>query len=193
MSDEPMQTGDIPSEQPAAAATTQPAAVPVPPAVNGRRRALLLALVALLLFGSGAVTGAGMLALHMGRRMKRMADNPGQVAAAAMTRQLNLTATQRQQVVTILAKHKNDFAKVRQQMAENYRSMADEVKSVLTPEQQATFDQMLARMRKVGMMGGPGDRHGPPGDRRRGPGRPGGPHDWPRPEPPPPPGPDGPH
>ncbi|MBI5832366.1 MAG: hypothetical protein HZB16_08685 [Armatimonadetes bacterium] len=178
MSDEPTPRGEDTVEATPVVADETGDLGPTPAARAVRRRALLLVLVGLLLFGSGMVTGAGLLAHSLGRRMKRMADNPGQVAAAAMTRQLNLSAAQRVQVDAILEKHRNDFAAVRKLMAENYRSMADEVKAVLTPAQQATFDQMLARMRKVGMMGGPGDhRHGPGG----------GPRDW-RPPGPPPPG-----
>lgn len=184
MSDDPTLAMSAEPTQPAERAQPTPAR----PRLDGRRRALLLVLVGLLLFGSGTVTGAGLSALFLGSRMRHAARNPGQVAAAAMTRQLNLTAQQRGQVDAILERHKSDFAAVRKQMAENYRSMADEVKAVLTPEQQRTFETMLGRMNKMGMMGGPGDRrHGPGGPRGW---RPNGPPRDGRPVPPPG---DGPH
>ncbi len=101
----------------------------------------LLIAVAVAGFAAGAVTDSRLL--HRGRG----ADG----YAGYLTRELQLTAPQRDTVVAIVRRHRSEmravYAQIRPQMDSVRARVADDIRRILTPEQQTKYQQLLDRDR----------------------------------------------
>ena len=101
----------------------------------------LLIAVAVAGFAAGAAT-EGLVARH----------NRGSGGYSGfLTRELKLTAAQHDSVAAILRRHRPEmraiFAVIRPQMDSARARVADEIRRVLTPEQQAAYQKLLDRDR----------------------------------------------
>jgi Spy/CpxP family protein refolding chaperone len=147
------------------------------------KAALVLALVLASGIGLGVVIDRTFLA-------RRGALPPGEFMSpwrmGRVLARLDLTAEQRAAVDSILALHRRDLGRVREDVRpelERIRIATEaDLRALLTPQQTARFDRHLERIRRFGPPRRGMDRDfGPPGPgrRHRGPGPRGGPGDEP--------------
>jgi Spy/CpxP family protein refolding chaperone len=148
-----------------------------------------VALVAVLgVFVVGVAVGVLGTHLHYAREIGRVGGG-GALGAhrfvQRLERELNLTEDQRRRVDAILEQSRREGDALHREMLPTVRAhmdrTAEQIREVLTPEQQAAFDELQQRHRRRAehfFLGRGGRRsHGPPGSHRRPPERP--------PEPPP--------
>ncbi len=125
-------------------------AIPSRPSGGVGRRVAAMGLL-LLVFAAGGVLG-----FVLGHRVA--ADAPEAVAAEteteedprrrALIHRLDLTDEQQVQVDSILQHHRSEWREIQREVGPRYRGMVSEtregLRSVLTPEQRALYDSLLA-------------------------------------------------
>lgn len=130
--------------------TSEPLPVVPPeplPVVRPRRRWLRVLLV-LVVFGSGFVVGGGTALLAVKQRLSRAISHPEEEAARrarTLARDLGLSADQRAQVESILARR---LTRLRDGVREQLRHTGREVNDVLTPEQKTRWQSMLKQIER---------------------------------------------
>jgi hypothetical protein len=152
--------------------------------MNDRHLRVWFVVFVIAVFASGVGAGS-LLERYMRPGAGRLA--PGMIQAGArgqagvgpgvmMHRQLNerlqLTADQRQQIDAIFAKRRARLATIRSEINARFdteqRDFRDEIKKVLTPEQQKKFDEWLLAPPMFGPRHAPGRGMGPGMGRGRG-------------------------
>lgn len=82
-----------------------------------------------------------------------------------MSRDLNLTADQKQQLTEIINDSFQKHRALDQQVGEQYRTLRsetrDRIRKILNPEQQQKFDEMSRRYEQRRLQGPPGQPHPP--------------------------------
>jgi Spy/CpxP family protein refolding chaperone len=153
------------------------------------KRSVALIAVAVL-FAVGVAVGVLGMHLYYAREIARHGgggDLGVQRFARHLDRVLDLNADQRRRIDEILEESRREGDALHREMLprvrEHMRRTADEVRAVLTPEQQARFDELQRRHRRRAEHFFLGRGRGRPGP--FGPRRPRGPQPGPPPEPPP--------
>lgn len=112
-------------------------------------------LVALLIFVGGAAFGAGVTVVISVRALQQAVQHPERAPArltARIARRLDLSTAQRRQVLQILTQRQRALQQIRREVqprVETELSVLDnEILTVLTPNQQAEWKEMLASVRE---------------------------------------------
>jgi Spy/CpxP family protein refolding chaperone len=126
-------------------------------------------------FGLGALAGGAGVHAWVHREWARdLADDPAQGFEGrrlrALTRQLDLTPAQRDQIRDIWMRKRGERARLMQRATETCAAplqqhkaeVEAEIRAVLTPDQARRFDDLLAKQRERFPLFGPPPGHGPP-------------------------------
>ena len=130
----------------------QETTTPLPPP---RRRWWVKALLVAVVFLCGMVCGGGIAAVALGHIMRDLVRHPGMRvdrSTTFLTRQLDLTPEQRQQVRVILLKQSGDMQQLRAEVwprvLERLDKSESEIAAVLTPEQKEKWKTLAGRLRE---------------------------------------------
>lgn len=118
--------------------------------------------------GAGGAAGYAVASQRLAEALgdDRPALGDARRAVAAMSRELNLSREQRQKVRDIMARHRDENREVMRAMVDKcggdlqgLRQRVDaEIKSVLDPEQQKRFQELVDKRGRHFPLGGPGPR-----------------------------------
>jgi Spy/CpxP family protein refolding chaperone len=122
-----------------------------------------------LTFLCGVIAGSAGLYIclwHSGRLARRFGPPAPQSIVDRISRDLNMTADQKQQLTGIINDSFQKHRALDQQVGEQYRALRaetrDRIRKILNPEQQQKFDEMVRRFEQRRLQGPPG----PPGPPR---------------------------
>ena len=124
-------------------------------------------LATLVIFATGIVVGgllvnkAGVASPSASQPARPPGMNPGQFGLQSllhrMDRELALTSDQHEQIQKIIAASQDRTGElwkpVSQELSKETTAACEQIRGVLTPEQQTKFDEMLARMKERGEHG----------------------------------------
>jgi hypothetical protein len=123
---------------------------PAPPAVaSPRRRPWRLLALGLLVFVCGVVSGVGLTAVVVGRRMHRVASHPDQLGRGLvqrLDRRLGLSPEQRTRVEGLVEGHRPRLLGLRASALVELGVLASEIQTVLTPEQRQRWGVLARRI-----------------------------------------------
>ncbi len=122
-----------------------------------------------LTFLCGVVAGSAGIYVylwHSGRLVRHFGPPDPQRIVDHISRDLNMTADQKQQLTVIINDSFQKHRALDQQVGEQYRALRvdtrDRIRKILNPEQQLKFDEMVRRFEQRRLQGQPG----PPGPPR---------------------------
>ena len=139
--------------------TTTP--LPPPP----RRRWWVKALLVLVIFVCGMVCGGGITAIALGLVMRDLVRHPEvrvERSTTFLTRRLDLTPEQRQQVHAILQKQAGDMQALRGEVwprvMQRLQTSETEIAAVLTPAQQEKWKALAKKLREEWLPAAPNEK-----------------------------------
>jgi Spy/CpxP family protein refolding chaperone len=110
----------------------------------------------ILLFIFGMIAGIAVTLTFEGLVIKRALANPDRgwdILSRRMSRELNLTDEQKDQIKVILENTRDELARIREQAAPQVDTVLDnsrtEIEKILTPEQQEKFDQVYSNIQAI--------------------------------------------
>ena len=102
-------------------------------------------IVALVLFLSGVLTGWGSAAIVVRHHRLSAARHPDKFMKMGLSRELNLTPEQQQQLDAIMTKHQPEMERSHQLYEAATQAVANEIKAILTPTQQKKLEALHQR------------------------------------------------
>ncbi len=133
---------------------TETTQIPVPAKKSGKWRIILGLLLALIIFLTGAISGAGVTMIVALHKVQQAIHKPEMIPprmAAEMQRRLKLSDQQERQVELILIRRQNHLQTIRQRIQpdvmKQFEQTRAEVDDVLTPEQKEKWDRWYEQLK----------------------------------------------